>query len=159
MRSGRPASGHWPSEDPAGRPALARDRQVAGEAGYDAEAITSRGDLVDNLPDAQVMEIAHQEGRVVVTNNVKDFRPIAALRMQGGQGHSGLILVSSNTRRNRAANRRWRAPSRSSSKRTPLAWLTASAGSDARVTSRPRRPLAGSTFATAAALVRVRAAA
>jgi len=72
--------------------------------GHDAQAITSRPDVPDNIPDAQVMELAHAEGRVVVTNNVKDFRVIAAQRPQSGQGHAGLIFVSPNTPRTRPAS-------------------------------------------------------
>jgi predicted nuclease of predicted toxin-antitoxin system len=79
--------------------------QLLVERGHDAQAVTSRTDLADNTPDAQLMQIAHAEGRAMVTNNIKDFRPIAAHRITSGQGHAGLILVSSTTRRTKAANR------------------------------------------------------
>ena len=79
--------------------------QLLVERGHDAEAVTSRDDLADNTPDAQLMEIAHAEARVLVTNNIKDFRPLAAQRIASGQGHAGLILISSNTPRTRAANK------------------------------------------------------
>ena len=72
--------------------------------GHDAAAVTSRAGLPANTPDARLMEIAHAEGRAMVTNNVKDFRPIAAQRIAAGQGHSGLILVSSSTPRTKASN-------------------------------------------------------
>jgi predicted nuclease of predicted toxin-antitoxin system len=78
--------------------------QLLVERGHDAEAVTSRSDLADNTPDEQLLAIAHAEGRAMVTNNVKDFRPIAARRIASGQGHAGLILVSPNTPRTKAAN-------------------------------------------------------
>ena len=72
--------------------------------GLDVEAVTLREDIVDNASDAEIMELAAREGRAVITNNVKDFRPIAARRLQRGQGHAGLILVPSARRRTKAAN-------------------------------------------------------
>ncbi len=80
-----------------------RIAELLVERGHDAEAITSRPGLPDNTPDAQVMEIAHAEARVVVTNNIKDFRVIAAQRILSGQGHAGLIPVSPNTPRTKAS--------------------------------------------------------
>jgi uncharacterized protein with PIN domain len=74
------------------------------ERGLDVDAVTTRDDIADNTSDAEIMEIAAAEGRVVVTNNIKDFRPIAARRLQRGQGHAGLILVPSARRRTKAAN-------------------------------------------------------
>lgn len=72
------------------------------ERGYDAQAVTSRRDIPDNSPDAQLLALAHAEGRVVVTNNIKDFRPLAAQRIASGEHHSGLILVPSSIPRTRA---------------------------------------------------------
>lgn len=77
--------------------------EILKARGHDADAITARPDLADDMTDEQVMAIAHQEVRVVVTNNVKDFRPIAAARSASGKGHSGLILLSPNTKRTKAA--------------------------------------------------------
>lgn len=79
--------------------------EILRARGQDAEAVTARPDLPDDLPDDEVMEVAHREGRVVVTNNIQDFRPIAADRLANGKGHSGLILVSPNTPRSKAANK------------------------------------------------------
>jgi hypothetical protein len=39
----------------------------------------------------------------VITNNVKDFRPIAAERLARGESHAGLILLPSNWTRTRGA--------------------------------------------------------
>jgi hypothetical protein len=68
----------------------------------DVEAIAERDDLPE-APDSKVMEVAAREQRAVVTNNVKDFRPIAATHLASGQGHAGLILVPANRDRSRDA--------------------------------------------------------
>lgn len=83
-----------------------RVAELLRAAGLDVIAIVEREDLPDDLPDAQVLEVASAEGRAVVTNNVKDFRPIAARRLQRGDGHAGLILIPSTMPRNLAATGR-----------------------------------------------------
>lgn len=40
-----------------------------------------------------IVEAATCEQRAVVTNDIKDFRPIAAERLADGRGHAGLILL------------------------------------------------------------------
>jgi hypothetical protein len=75
---------------------LLRDRSL------DVEAIAERDDLPE-APDSKVMEVARREQRAVVTNNIKDFRLIAAERLASGQGHAGLILVPANRDRSRDA--------------------------------------------------------
>ena len=72
------------------------------EAGYDAVAVSERVDLFGSI-DANILEVATGEGRAVVTNNIKDFRPLAAERLAQGRTHGGLILVSSTRSRTRAA--------------------------------------------------------
>lgn len=79
--------------------------EILRSRGHDADAVTARADLPDDLSDEEVMAVAHREERVVVTNNVKDFRPLAADRLTSGKGHAGLILVSANTPRTKAANK------------------------------------------------------
>jgi Domain of unknown function (DUF5615) len=71
----------------------------------DVEAVTERADLV-RRPDVALVEAAAQEGRAVVTSNVKDFRPIAAQRLIDGHGHGGLILLPAKRTRTRAATGR-----------------------------------------------------
>ena len=72
------------------------------EAGYDAVAVAERVDLVGSI-DSTILEVATGEGRAVVTNNIKDFRPLAAERLAQGRTHGGLILVPSTRTRSRAA--------------------------------------------------------
>jgi Domain of unknown function (DUF5615) len=66
----------------------------------DVEAVSERSDLLE-APDLQIMETAGREERAVVTNNVKDFRPIAAERLLEGRGHAGLILLPASRSRRR----------------------------------------------------------
>lgn len=71
------------------------------ERGFDAEAVTERSDLLE-APDRDILDTAARDGRAVVTNNIKDFRPIAAERLTDGRGHAGLILVPGPRHRRRA---------------------------------------------------------
>jgi Domain of unknown function (DUF5615) len=47
------------------------------KADYDVDAVADREDLVARS-DRTILEVACREGRAVVTNNIKDFRPLAA---------------------------------------------------------------------------------
>ena len=71
--------------------------------GHDVDALTRRSDIPNNLSDDQVLELAQAEGRVVVTNNVRDFRNLAAERTAAGSSHAGLILVPASVPRTRAS--------------------------------------------------------
>lgn len=71
------------------------------ERGHDVVAVGEREDLIGCI-DRTVLEAATAERRAVVTNNVKDFRPLAAERLARGQGHGGLILLPSTRTRTRA---------------------------------------------------------
>jgi hypothetical protein len=71
------------------------------ERGLDAEGVVERSDLIEK-PDSEVLDSASREGRAVVTNNIKDFRPIAAERLTNGYGHAGLVLVPGPRPRRRA---------------------------------------------------------
>ncbi len=79
--------------------------QIAGllrDAGYDVVAVADRADLI-GCGDRIVLEVADREGRAVVTNNIKDFRPLAAEWLAAGRTHPGLILLPSARTRTRAA--------------------------------------------------------
>jgi predicted nuclease of predicted toxin-antitoxin system len=71
------------------------------EAGHDVVAVAERAELV-GCSDRVILEAASTEGRAVVTNNVKDFRPLAAERLARGKMHAGLILLPSTRTRSRA---------------------------------------------------------
>jgi len=72
------------------------------ERGHDVEAVAEREDLVGR-PDRVIFDVAVAEGRAVVTNNVKDFRPLAAECLTQGRTHPGLILLPSTRARTRSA--------------------------------------------------------
>lgn len=74
--------------------------ELLRERGLEVEAIVERKDL-PAAPDSEVMEVAADEQRAVVTNNIKDFRSIAAERLTSGRGHAGLMLVPSTRGRRR----------------------------------------------------------
>jgi predicted nuclease of predicted toxin-antitoxin system len=64
------------------------------QAGYDVDAVADREDLAGRS-DRIILEVACSEGRAVVTNNIKDFRPLAAEWLAQGRVHAGLILLPS----------------------------------------------------------------
>ncbi|HET7387662.1 MAG TPA: DUF5615 family PIN-like protein [Nocardioidaceae bacterium] len=72
------------------------------EAGHDMVAVADRDDLVGQS-DRVVFEVASKEGRALVTNNSKDFRPLAAEWWAYGRLHAGLILLPSSRTRTRDA--------------------------------------------------------
>jgi len=72
------------------------------KAGYDVDAAADREDLVGGS-DRIILEVACREGRAVVTNNIKDFRPLAAEWLAHGRVHAGLILLPSTRTRSHNA--------------------------------------------------------
>jgi predicted nuclease of predicted toxin-antitoxin system len=72
------------------------------KASFDVDAVADRADLTGRS-DSIVLEVATSEGRAVVTNNVKDFRPLAAEWLAQGRVHAGLILLPSTRTRTRHA--------------------------------------------------------
>jgi predicted nuclease of predicted toxin-antitoxin system len=70
--------------------------------GYDVQAVVERSDLAGRS-DRAIFEVAADEERAVITNNVKDFRPLAAERLARGESHAGLILLPSTRTRTRSA--------------------------------------------------------
>jgi len=72
------------------------------QAGYDVIAVAERDDLVGRS-DRAIFEIANSEQRALVTNNIKDFRPLASEWLAQGRLHGGLILLPSSRTRTRSA--------------------------------------------------------
>jgi uncharacterized protein DUF5615 len=60
--------------------------------GVDVVAVTERPEL-RGMPDAELFVIAQEEQRAVVTENVRDFAPIADEHDARGLAHHGLVLV------------------------------------------------------------------
>jgi Domain of unknown function (DUF5615) len=121
------------------------------QVGLDVEAVADRPDLVGRS-DMVIFEVAGRDDRTVITNNIKDFRPLAAQWLAQGRVHGGLILLHSARTRTRAAPRCWPTGSPASCGTTPMAWPAANAGSarcPASDSARPRH--AGSREAMSAA--------
>jgi predicted nuclease of predicted toxin-antitoxin system len=77
-------------------PAIARELRARG---HDVQAVAEHPDRAA-LPDPEVMTLARAERRAVVTNNVRDFRPLHAEAITpGGPGHFGMIFMSGNDKR------------------------------------------------------------
>ncbi len=79
-------------------PAIAQELRARG---YDVQAVAAHPQR-QALPDPEVLALARAERRAVVTNNVRDFRPLhVEAVIPGGSGHFGLIFMSGNYRRTR----------------------------------------------------------
>jgi hypothetical protein len=68
---------------------------------HDVIAVAERSDLIGSS-DRVILDAAAHEQRALITNNIKDFRPLAAERLARGQGHGGLILLPSTRTRARS---------------------------------------------------------
>lgn len=68
-------------------------QRVREEHGHDIIAIAERDDLV-GLADTDVFLIAQAEERAIVTENVRDFLPIARQWQAMGRIHFGLVLTT-----------------------------------------------------------------
>lgn len=62
--------------------------------GIDAVAISADASL-RGMPDPEVLELAARQSRVLVTDNIQDFAPLAASWSAQGRTHGGLLFVSS----------------------------------------------------------------
>jgi Domain of unknown function (DUF5615) len=79
-------------------PAIARELR---EHGHDVLAIANSESAA--LSDPEVMALARTERRAVVTNNLRDYRPLHADAVTpGGPGHFGMIFMPGSYRRTRA---------------------------------------------------------
>lgn len=76
--------------------------ELLRHAGHDVVAVIERDDLAGRS-DRVVFEVAAGEQRAVITNNIKDFRPLAAEWLAQGSTHPGLILLPAARVRTRAA--------------------------------------------------------
>ena len=80
-------------------PAIARELR---ERGHDVQAVAGHPDR-EALSDPEVMAVARAEHRAVVTNNVRDYRPLHyEAIMPGGPGHFGMIFMPGSYRRTKA---------------------------------------------------------
>lgn len=71
--------------------------------GHDVAAVTERAEW-RGLCDPELLAVARAERRVIVTKNVRDFRPLAAEAIvSGGPGHAGMVFVPARRKLTRAA--------------------------------------------------------
>lgn len=61
--------------------------------GHDVIAVAERQDL-RGQPDAAIFAEAQAQGRAIVTENVADYRPLAAYELQVGRSHAGLVFTT-----------------------------------------------------------------
>ena len=70
--------------------------------GYDVEAVAGHPER-EALSDPEVLALARAQRRAVVTNNVRDFRPLhVEAVMPGGSGHPGMIFMPGNYKRTKS---------------------------------------------------------
>jgi len=70
--------------------------------GYDVQSVAGHTGR-EAMSDPEVLALARTEHRAVVTNNLRDFRPLHAEAITpGGAGHFGMIFMAGNDRRSRS---------------------------------------------------------
>jgi hypothetical protein len=80
-------------------PVIARELRALG---HDTEAVAGRPDR-EAMSDPEILALVRAEHRALVTNNLRDFRPLHTEAITpGGLGHYGFIFVPGNYRRTRA---------------------------------------------------------
>jgi len=63
------------------------------ERGHDVAAVAERDDL-RGRPDREIFDVAADEGRAAVTENARDFVPLAARAADDDRPHHGLIVTA-----------------------------------------------------------------
>jgi predicted nuclease of predicted toxin-antitoxin system len=80
-------------------PAIARELR---DRGHDVEAVAGHPDR-EGPSDPEVMALARAEQRAIVTNNLRDYRPLhTEAIVAGGPGHFGMIFMPGTYRRTKA---------------------------------------------------------
>lgn len=68
-------------------------KRLRDEYGHDVVAVTEL-DALRGLPDADIFLAAQEQERAIVTENVRDFRPIAREWQTMSKVHFGLVLTT-----------------------------------------------------------------
>lgn len=80
-------------------PVIARELRARG---HDVEAIAGNPDH-ETLSDTEVVALARAQRRAIVTNNIRDYRPLLIEAVVSGDpGHCGMIFMPGNYRRTKA---------------------------------------------------------
>ncbi|MGN6373283.1 MAG: DUF5615 family PIN-like protein [Solirubrobacteraceae bacterium] len=62
------------------------------ERGHDILAL-AEDSVYEGLPDPQVLELAADEQRILITRNSRDFAPLARQWAEAQRSHAGLVLI------------------------------------------------------------------
>jgi hypothetical protein len=80
-------------------PVIARDLR---KRGHDVESVAGNPGR-EAMSDPEVLALARAEHRAIVTNNLRDYRPLHnEAIVPGGNGHFGMIFIPGSYRRTRA---------------------------------------------------------
>jgi hypothetical protein len=80
-------------------PVIARELRAQG---HDVEAVAGHPER-EALSDPDVLALARAERRAIVTNNIRDFRPLhVEAVLPGGPGHYGMIFMPGSYRRTKS---------------------------------------------------------
>ena len=80
-------------------PVIARELR---ERGHDVESVAGNPGR-EAMSDTEVLALARAEHRTIVTNNLRDYRPLHnEAIVPGGDGHFGMIFMPGGYRRTRA---------------------------------------------------------
>jgi hypothetical protein len=80
-------------------PVVARELRARG---HDVEAVAGNPDR-EALSDPEVLAVARAEHRAIVTNNLRDYRPLHyEAVVPGGPGHFGMAFMPGSYRRTKA---------------------------------------------------------
>lgn len=67
-------------------------------AGHDVRALAAEAEH-EGLQDERVLELATQDGRILVTRNSRHFAPLSRTWAEAGRDHAGIILIWSFSQR------------------------------------------------------------
>jgi hypothetical protein len=67
--------------------------EAVRKLGHDVLALDERRDL-EAIDDAEVLALAAEEQRIVVTFNLRDFAPLLRQWAEEGKAHAGCILIA-----------------------------------------------------------------
>jgi hypothetical protein len=80
-------------------PVIARELLARG---HDVQSVAGHPER-ESLSDPEVLALARSQQRAVVTNNVRDFRPLhVEAVLPGGPGHYGMIFMPGSYRRTKS---------------------------------------------------------
>lgn len=67
--------------------------RALAEEGHDVRATDAEGHVFDAMADEDLLAVAAEEGRVLVSRNVRDFPRIAGEWALSGRHHAGIIMI------------------------------------------------------------------